>query len=186
MVPYNILLPKLERYGFDGWTIQEVAKKASGILVSISDTVASRTRAVIVPLYWALVRLHLKSCTNFCPSHCKKDIEGLEHVQRRSTELEKGLEHKFNEEQGVLNQVKRRLRRNFIALYYCLKGDKRNGIDVIRLACQLYGKLEKMQISGRNFRIKCENMLTKLAYDIVLWDMINIGEFQAIQQAINR
>lgn len=29
-------------------------------------------------------------------------------------------------------------------------------------------------------------MLTKLAYDIVLWDMINIGEFQAIQQAINR
>lgn len=31
-----------------------------------------------------------------------------------------------------------------------------------------------------------ENMLTKIAYDIVLWDMINIEEFQAITQTINR
>lgn len=29
-------------------------------------------------------------------------------------------------------------------------------------------------------------MLTKLAYDIVLWDMINIEEVQAITQEINR
>lgn len=31
-----------------------------------------------------------------------------------------------------------------------------------------------------------ENMLTKIAYDIVLWDMINKEEFQAITQTINR
>lgn len=89
------------------------------------NSMASRTRAVTVSRYLALVRVQLKSCVQFWDPHYKRDTE-VQYVQRGAKELVKGLEGNSYEDQlrelRLFSLQKRRLRGSLITHYNYLKG----------------------------------------------------------------
>jgi len=75
-----------------------VAKKANGVLGCMRNSVASRSKEMILTLCSALLRPHLEYCAHFWVPQYKREVELLERVQQMVTKMMNGLEHLFYEE----------------------------------------------------------------------------------------
>ena len=69
------------------------AKKVNCILGCNKRSMVSRVREVILFLCSVLVRPHLEHCIQMGSSQYRKDVELLEHIQRRATKMIQGMEH---------------------------------------------------------------------------------------------
>ena len=67
------------------------ASKGNQVLGMIRRNITYKEKSFIVPLYKAIVRLHLYYCIQAWRPYLRKDIDMLEKIQRRATQFIPGL-----------------------------------------------------------------------------------------------
>ncbi|PKU44394.1 hypothetical protein llap_5337 [Limosa lapponica baueri] len=128
------------------------APKANCILDCTKRSVASRSRELTLPLYSALVRPHLEYCFQLWGPQHRRDMDRLEWVQRRTTNMIRGLEHLSYEdrlrEMGLFSLENRRVQGDLLAAFQYLKGAyRRDGEGLFIRGCS-----DRMR--GNGFKLK--------------------------------
>jgi len=137
------------------WTSRQCAfeaQKANCILGCIKSSMASRSREGILPICSTLVRPHLQSCTQLWSRQHRKDMDLLEWVWRRATEMIRGMERLSYKDRmkelGLFSLEKQRL-----------KGDLRASFQYLKRACRkdgdkLISRVFWHRTRGNDFKIK--------------------------------
>jgi len=116
------------------------APKGNCTLGCTKSSVDSRLREGILPLYSTLVRPHLESCIQLWSPQHMKDMDLLKQVQRRATNMMRGLEHLSSEvrlrDLRLFSLEKRRLWGDLIgALEYLEGAYKKDGDKLFSRDC---------------------------------------------------
>ena len=90
------------------------ASKGNQIIGLIRRNIPYKGKKLIIPLYKAIVRLHLECCIQAWRPYRKKDIDTLQRIQKRTTKIIPELRDLSYEERlkecGLTNLQTRRLR----------------------------------------------------------------------------
>ena len=102
-----------------------LAWKANHIMDCMERNMVSRSREVILSLYYVLVGSHLEYCIQMWSPQYRRDVE---HTQRRATEMIQGMECLTCEDRlrqlRLLNLEKRGLQGNLTVAFPVPEGDQ--------------------------------------------------------------
>ena len=132
--------------------VQQVVKKANGMLAFIAKGMEYKNREVLLQLYRVLVRPHLEYCVQFWCPYLRKDILALEAVQRRFTRLIPGMGGLMYDQRlrrlGLYSLEFRRMRGDLIETYKIVKGLDR--VD----AGRMFPMMGETGTKGHNLKIR--------------------------------
>jgi len=149
------------------------AQKANHILGCLKRSVASRS---ILPLYFTLVRPHLEYCIQLWSPQDKKDMELLERVQRRATNMIRGLEYLIYEDRlmefGLFSLEKRRLRGDLRAAFQYLEGAyRKDGEGLFTWVCSDRTRGDCSKLNEGRFGLDIRNQFFTMRM-VKHWNML--------------